>query len=700
MTSPSPRPLPAPLSDPLRGFRWHFRLEIGVGILGAAALAVAVLTTPGLDRTPSLLLWGGALMGIAAVYVYASWRASRILVPRRGPDFLYLRAFRSDAASVGLKARLQVLLGPGLRLAGIRQPERRMPVVLRSLLSPILMLRYAHPRYMGLEAGADWAPRLWRSLADARGAFLDLRDATEAVEREVRLCDAALGPERVAFLVNEGNSEAACRDTLRRILGERSDRVDRYVLIPCPTESSVRDEDFVRATRAFLARVPGEAAGIAPGAWAVAAEVAPTPGRLVRERIGRALLLVVGALLVVVLRGGAAQFSAEAGALGIASLTSSALLLLLSLLPPVAAFAYTQYLRVVRDVARPLDAAYSALASRSIWALWAHSLMPLALGVIATGVAFVGPDVFGDLVRSDKEAARAQMSALASAVDGYYLEHRKLPQSLESLRGEDERGGGAWLGGIPNDPWGEPYDYVVAGRKRFTIRSGGPDRQIGTEDDLTWPAEGSIPESPPAAEVRQGPLDPAVGASPAPPAEVPARGESSRVAAHPVTDARIRKVSAAAEAVRRAWSRYPPATVAAIGSVAGRAPRMRRGSNRTNEGAEALYQSMYWPGVEHDPGLSEEELSNTDEDELAEAAGRGVSLSEVRDEWGNPLVYIPATEYGRAETEPLRYRLASGDEVEVRPWKVDGAFANPSSFQLFSMGPDSLPNTEDDIVGR
>ena len=46
---------------------------------------------------------------------------------------------------------------------------------------------------------------------------------------------------------------------------------------------------------------------------------------------------------------------------------------------------------------------------------------------------------------------------------------------------------------VPNDPWGEPYIYVQPGQKnpsKFDVRSKGPDRKEGTDDDVgNWPDE-------------------------------------------------------------------------------------------------------------------------------------------------------------------------------------------------------------------
>ena len=91
---------------------------------------------------------------------------------------------------------------------------------------------------------------------------------------------------------------------------------------------------------------------------------------------------------------------------------------------------------------------------------------------------------------------------------------------------------------------------------------------------------------------------------------------------------------------------------------------------------------------------------NTDEDALSVRTGRlqTTALLELRDEWGQPLVYIEARDYRACVTEPVEYVGREGRTFSVRPWRGDdGLFAEPDSFQIFSIGPDGVPNTEDDI---
>ena len=57
-----------------------------------------------------------------------------------------------------------------------------------------------------------------------------------------------------------------------------------------------------------------------------------------------------------------------------------------------------------------------------------------------------------------------------------------------------------------------------------------------------------------------------------------------------------------------------------------------------------------------------------------------------------------------AELNPPSYELSKpnkqGDTtVTPKPWRDGAGFANPNGFQVFSMGEDGIPNTDDDLKG-
>jgi hypothetical protein len=128
--------------------------------------------------------------------------------------------------------------------------------------------------------------------------------------------------------------------------------------------------------------------------------------------------------------------------------------------------------------------------------------------------------------------------------------------------------------------------------------------------------------------------------------------------------------------------------------------------NTTNLGIESFYQCLYLPGFTQKPDFKEGEFGNLDEDSVDKVAdpSRPKELYEVLDAWGNPIAYFDEAGYATADKVPHDYIAGTGphagEAVQVKPWRSStGQFSQPTSFQLFSWGPDNLPNTEDDLKG-
>jgi len=107
--------------------------------------------------------------------------------------------------------------------------------------------------------------------------------------------------------------------------------------------------------------------------------------------------------------------------------------------------------------------------------------------ILGTLIALVGPNIWNMLFQSNEAAARTQMANFATAVDNYKLNNKKLPSSLDELTETDGRNPYPYIQSIPDDPWGNPYDYRTLDRKSFEIKSAGEDGQMDTEDDISWP---------------------------------------------------------------------------------------------------------------------------------------------------------------------------------------------------------------------
>ena len=101
------------------------------------------------------------------------------------------------------------------------------------------------------------------------------------------------------------------------------------------------------------------------------------------------------------------------------------------------------------------------------------------LGILGT-IAI--QNVTGHIAKTRITAAEAGVRALQEACASYYIQHKKLPTSLEQLvEGDDpilEGGDGALY-----DPWDTKYELEVNGKK-VIIKSAGEDGSMGTEDDI------------------------------------------------------------------------------------------------------------------------------------------------------------------------------------------------------------------------
>jgi prepilin-type N-terminal cleavage/methylation domain-containing protein len=101
------------------------------------------------------------------------------------------------------------------------------------------------------------------------------------------------------------------------------------------------------------------------------------------------------------------------------------------------------------------------------------------LGILGT-IAI--QNVTGHIAKTRITAAEAGVRSLQEACTTYYIQHKKLPSSLDQLiEGDDpiiEGGEGALY-----DPWDNKYELEVRG-KRIIIKSAGEDGQMDTEDDI------------------------------------------------------------------------------------------------------------------------------------------------------------------------------------------------------------------------
>ncbi|MFL6803233.1 MAG: type II secretion system major pseudopilin GspG [Xanthobacteraceae bacterium] len=123
----------------------------------------------------------------------------------------------------------------------------------------------------------------------------------------------------------------------------------------------------------------------------------------------------------------------------------------------------------------------------------------VVITIIGLIMGLVGPRVLNYLTESKAKAAKIQIESFSSALDLYFLDNGRYPSSSEGLTALVQRPGstmtwnGPYLKGavVPNDPWGNPYQYRAPGQHGiYDIVSYGADGQEGgagsATDIVSW----------------------------------------------------------------------------------------------------------------------------------------------------------------------------------------------------------------------
>ena len=146
----------------------------------------------------------------------------------------------------------------------------------------------------------------------------------------------------------------------------------------------------------------------------------------------------------------------------------------------------------LRTRSRILDSLPSAarLRSRERAATAGFTLVEVlvVITIIALIMGLIGPRVLNYLTESKAKAAKIQIESLASALDLYFLDAGRYPNTSEGLTAliQHPAGTNGWNGpylrgnAVPNDPWGRPYVYRSPGQHGpYDIISYGADGQEG-----------------------------------------------------------------------------------------------------------------------------------------------------------------------------------------------------------------------------
>lgn len=122
------------------------------------------------------------------------------------------------------------------------------------------------------------------------------------------------------------------------------------------------------------------------------------------------------------------------------------------------------------------------------------TLLELLVVMVIIGLlaAYVGPRYFAQIGKSERSSAKAQIEALAKALDTYRLETGRYPTTEQGLNAlavkpaDEPKWAGPYLQkAVPADPWSHPYVYRAPGQSGadFDLLSLGKDGQPGGDGD-------------------------------------------------------------------------------------------------------------------------------------------------------------------------------------------------------------------------
>ncbi|MEQ1593325.1 MAG: type II secretion system major pseudopilin GspG [Thiobacillaceae bacterium] len=128
------------------------------------------------------------------------------------------------------------------------------------------------------------------------------------------------------------------------------------------------------------------------------------------------------------------------------------------------------------------------------------TLIELLVVIVIIGllVGIVAPRYFAQVGKSEVKTAQAQINSLEKSLDQYRLDVGRYPTTEQGMAALNTQPAGEtrWTGpylkkAVPNDPWGQPYQYHSPGEHgEFDLYSFGKDGKQGGEgesaDIVNW----------------------------------------------------------------------------------------------------------------------------------------------------------------------------------------------------------------------
>ncbi|HEY4328157.1 MAG TPA: type II secretion system major pseudopilin GspG [Phycisphaerae bacterium] len=117
----------------------------------------------------------------------------------------------------------------------------------------------------------------------------------------------------------------------------------------------------------------------------------------------------------------------------------------------------------------------------------------LVLVILAVLAAVVVPKLTGRVETARHGGTVADIANLKNALNTFEIDNGRLPNTAEGLEALVSCPTGfeaSWhklIDKVPVDKWGDPYIYICPGTQDpdgFDLRSMGPDKQDGTDDDI------------------------------------------------------------------------------------------------------------------------------------------------------------------------------------------------------------------------